>query len=84
MAKILEEVLITIARQALALREAGVVGRVTVGEVSFDLAGAEPPPVALPQPADDGQGNPLDDPDTYGGQVPRRRGADQPDKDDEE
>jgi hypothetical protein len=67
----LEQVLSVVANKAKSLRDVGIVGRVTVGDISFELADAEPA-----TPADshrDGAGNPIDDGDTYGGSVPRRR-----------
>jgi hypothetical protein len=70
-AKDLEEQLATIAAKAKALRDAGVVGRVTIGDVSFELADIIPTP--LPQ-SDTDQGSALDDPDSYGGSVPERKG----------
>lgn len=72
-AKQLEEHLDAIAKKAKNLRDAGVTGRVTIGDISFELAeAAEPGPTQAPaaEPA-----NPLDDRDTYGGRMPRRRGA---------
>lgn len=74
-AKDLDETLATIARQAKALRDAGVTGRVSVGLISFELERAEPPPAPPVQaeqaPAE--SSDPLDDGATYGGHVPRRR-----------
>lgn len=68
--KQLEEHLTTIAAKAKALRDAGVVGRVTIGDVSFELADVLPPPA--PQSVDDQRA--LDDPDTFGGAMPERKG----------
>jgi hypothetical protein len=76
----LEQSLTIIARHAKDLREAGIVGRLTIGEISFELADAEPPAHADGRP--DGHGNPIDDGDTYGGAVPRRRVQAYADEDD--
>lgn len=66
----LAEQLTVIAGQTKALRDSGVIGRVNVGDVSFEigeaLAPAEPNQEAAPS-------NPLDDPDTFGGHIPQRR-----------
>jgi hypothetical protein len=70
-AKDLEEQLATIAAKAKALRDAGVVGRVTIGDVSFELADIIPTP--MPQSGDQQQ-SALDDGDTFGGSVPERKG----------
>lgn len=75
-AKELEETLTTIATKAKALREAGVVGRVTIGDISFALeGGVQPLPVPTQEQADDEPTGDLDDPDTFGGQMPHRRKA---------
>ncbi len=83
-AKQLDETLTTIANRAKALRDSGVVGRVSVGDVSFDLASPEPVPAVPVMATQDNIGSPLDDPDTYGGHLPQRRGAPLPPPDDEE
>lgn len=77
-AKELDETLATIVKQAKALREAGVTGRVSVGLISFELASAEPPaaPAATTEQAVEEEPNPLDDGATYGGYVPTRRRRD--------
>jgi hypothetical protein len=77
-AKDLEDTLAAIATKAQALRDAGVVGPVTIGDVSFELARSEAPaPTISPLPGEQGppveHGNLLDDPATYGGDIPRRR-----------
>lgn len=69
--KQLEEHLTVIAAKAKGLRDAGVVGRVTIGDVSFELAEV----IVQQQPTGEQQEhtNPLDDPATYGGQMPQPR-----------
>jgi hypothetical protein len=69
--KQLEEHLTTIAAKAKALRDAGVVGRLTIGDVSFELADVMLPPA--PQQGGE-QSNPIDDADTFGGTMPERKG----------
>lgn len=70
-AKQLEDALTAIANKAQSLRDAGVVGRVSIGDVSFEVASAEPSaPVVVEH---DEPSNPVDDPETYGGYIPRRR-----------
>lgn len=71
----LEETLATIAAKAKSLRDAGVVGRVTVGEVSFALA--DPEALTSIPSGHEPRGNLLDDPELYGGHVPERRGPPQ-------
>lgn len=66
----LAEKLTVIADKAKALRDAGVVGRVDVDGVSFELGEAALP--AGPQ-FEEAPGTPLDDKDTYGGFIPQRR-----------
>ena len=75
----LEETLTIIATKAKDLRVAGITGRVSVGDVHFDLDAAEQAaPILLPPTSEQKQEtNPLDDAETYGGEMPRRRGADQ-------
>ncbi len=70
----LEATLAIIAAKAKPLRDAGIMGRVSVGDVHFDLTG-ESPLVPLPQGTEE-PANPIDDADTYGGEMPRRKGAD--------
>lgn len=79
-AKDLEDTLAAIASKAKAMREAGVVGAVTIGDVSFVLDGPEQQAPVLAQQAPDL--SPIDDPETYGGFVPhrRRRGEPAPDE----
>lgn len=72
-AKDLDDTLKTIAANAKALRDAGVVGQVTIGEVTFCLEGGGPPPMPLGERQDDEPTGDLDDPDTFGGQMPQRR-----------
>ena len=72
----LEETLALIAKKAKDLRDAGVVGRVIVADVSFELAPNEPPAAAIVD--DTPPTDPLDDKDTFGGRIPRRRGSDRP------
>ena len=68
----LAEKLKTIADVAPALRDAGVLGRVIVDGVAFEVCEAA---VAAPLTDQSGEPptNPLDDPDLYGGHVPQRR-----------
>ena len=70
----LEEALTLIVRKAKELRDAGVVGRVFVGDVNFELAPSEPPNVIETPVSTD----PLEDKDTFGGKIPRRRGYEGP------
>ena len=78
----LEETLALSAKKAKDLRDAGVVGRVIVADVSFELAPSEPPAAAI---VDDAPStDPLDDKDTFGGQIPRRRGHEGPQDDEDE
>ena len=81
--KELAETLSTIADKAKALRDAGVVGRVSIGDVSFELAEDVLEPIPAIPPVDVGRGSALDDPDTYGGYIPRRRGAEETDDGDD-
>lgn len=70
-AKDLSETLTAIADLTKALRDAGVVGRVHVGDVSFEIGeqlSSAPATQHDAQPQ-----NPLDDPDTFGGFIPQRR-----------
>ena len=75
-AKELEESLTAIARTAQHLRREGV-SRVMIGEVTIELAQPEaPPPQVAQQPTE--PANPLDDPETFGGYIPQRRGKQAP------
>ncbi len=74
-AKQLEEHLDAITKKAKDLRDAGVTGRVTIGDISFELAVAETAEAGPTQAPAAEPANPLDDRDTYGGRMPRRRGA---------
>lgn len=74
-AKDLDEQLKTIAARAKELRDAGVTGRIKIGDVSFELVGADPAP---PPAQDEEPKNPLDDADTYGGYIPQPRWAARP------
>jgi hypothetical protein len=67
----LDKTLAAIALRAPALRDAGVTGRVTIGDIVFELDA----PVPVPQPTSDLP--PVDDPDTYGGEMPQRRRFDE-------
>lgn len=71
-----EQTLAVIATKAKDLRDAGISGRVSVGDVHFDLNPAEPAMIQLPRETEH-EGNPLDDAETYGGEMPRRRGQPQ-------
>jgi hypothetical protein len=79
----LEAGLKLIAAHASALRKAGVTGRVKVGDVEFDLATAEPAaePLVPSTTTTDRPDDILKDPLTYGGTMPRRRGARPTDED---
>lgn len=77
-AKDLDEQLKTIAARAKELRDAGVIGRVTIGDIKFELVGAEPP---APASQHDEPTNPIDDPETYGGHLPQPRWASRPSED---
>ena len=73
-AKDLDETLATIAKRAKDLRDAGVFGRVTIGDVEFEIAGPEPELPMVIQQAGPENSSPLDDADTFGADdVPRRR-----------
>jgi hypothetical protein len=79
--KQLEETLATLAAKAKDLRQAGVT-RVAIGDIELELAEPEPPPAPPPvderQPKSEDDGrrrSAIDDPDTFGGEIPRRRGA---------
>jgi hypothetical protein len=65
-----KDTLSAIVESAKALREAGVVGRVQIGDVSFELA---LPASDIRTVQDGSDGDPLNDPATYGGFIPRRR-----------
>lgn len=75
-AKDLEDTLAVIATKAKALRDAGVTGPVAIGDISFEIASAnvaetEVPatnPIVVEQPLPA-----IDDADTYGGHIPKRR-----------
>lgn len=78
-AKQLEETLAAIASKAKALRDAGVVGRLEIGEITFELAAVEPPrPVLVDAPVS-GRGNAFEEPNTFGvdvdDDIPRRKKA---------
>lgn len=78
--------LTAIAGKAASLRDAGIVGRVSIGDVNFELGRVDPAPAPMVAPQDDGRGNAIDDPATYGGHVPEPpwRRAEHPPQDDEE
>lgn len=70
-AKELGEALTMIAEKAKPLRDAGVFGRVRIGDVEFevcDIASPQSAPAVPEAPV-----NALDDGDTYGGFVPQRK-----------
>lgn len=80
--KDLDEALTTIAAKAKALRDAGVIGRVTIGEISFDLSDATPSAVTLSR--DGVESDPIDDGATFGAErVPQPKWAARP-RDDED
>jgi hypothetical protein len=70
--KELDDALGAIAKRAKDLRDAGVTGRISIGDVAFELSDPEPSP-ALAQSADESRGSPIDDPETFGGYLPSRR-----------
>lgn len=75
-AKDLDDTLVTIAKRAKDLREAGVFGHVTVGDVEFDVASPEPVLPLVIQRSGPEEPSPLDDAATYGSdEVPKRRKA---------
>jgi hypothetical protein len=67
----LDEILKSIATNAKGLREAGISGRVVVFGIEFNLT--EPEPSLPVQPPTNSDVDPLDDPDTFGGEMPIRR-----------
>ena len=72
----LDKTLSTIAARAKELRDAGVTGRIQVGDIAFDLGGGEPP--SVPAHPEQEPANPLDDPATFGGRMPQPRWRDRP------
>jgi hypothetical protein len=68
----LEQTLTIIEARAKGLRAAGITGRVSVGDVHFELEAAGLPlvPVTTSQAT---EVNALDDAETYGGLMPKRR-----------
>lgn len=80
-AKDLDETLKTIAANAKAMRDAGVVGRVVANGVEFELASVDLAPVPLAQQASaPKEVDPLDDEVTFGTNgVPQRRKPFKPD-----
>jgi hypothetical protein len=67
------ELIELIIESAPKLRDAGVVGRVELtGVASFELAAPAPPDLADDDDVAGDELDVLDDPDTYGGRVPRR------------
>ncbi len=70
-AKELAEKLTAIAEAAPVLRAAGVLGRVEVDGAAFDVCEVASPTAGHASP--EHQGNVLDDPDMYGGELPKRR-----------
>lgn len=75
----LESTLDVIARKAQALRDAGVTGVIHVGDIRFEVA---PAPTQAASEDKEPIANPEKDPDTYGGELPRRRGESVPVEDD--
>lgn len=73
MTKDLDSTLKTIAANAKAMRDAGVVGRVVANGVEFELASAEPQPALPAQASEPRPLDPLDDGVTFGTDGPPRR-----------
>jgi hypothetical protein len=69
----LEQALVAITKQAPALRSAGVVGLIKVGDVEFNLTEPETPQPTGKDDASESDRHALDDPHTYGGSIPERR-----------
>jgi len=69
----LEKTLETIVKQAPALRKAGVAS-LSVGTVTISLVPPDPPQTAGMDGEAESDRDPIDDGDTYGGEVPRRKG----------
>lgn len=84
-AKDLKEMLTTIAGEAKALRDAGVTA-VAVGDIRVELAANEPPPAPLNlnDGKDEEPRDLLKDPATFGGSIPRRRGHEYQEDDDDD
>ena len=75
-AKDLDDTLKTIAANAKAMRDAGVVGRVVANGVEFELDSSEhsSSSTLAQQTVDESAVAPIDDADTYGAaEVPKRR-----------
>ncbi len=70
-AKELAEKLTAIADAAPVLRAAGVLGRVEVEGTAFDVCEVASP--ASGQATPEHAGDPLLDPETFGGELPRRK-----------
>lgn len=66
-----DEILKSIVANAKGLRESGISGRVVVFGVEFNLT--EPEPLMPVQPSTNSDIDPLNDEDTFGGEMPRRR-----------
>lgn len=79
----LEETLSVVVRLADSLRERGVL-EIECEGVRLKLAPSAPVAVTVTDDADaEAQLDPADDGDTFGGQVPTRRGAPMKEQDDE-
>ena len=73
-AKDLDDTLKTIAANAKAMRDAGVIGRVVANGVEFELDRPDPPKMATKQAIAEPEPDPINDPDTFGADsIPRRR-----------
>jgi len=73
MSEDLDKTLRAIAVNAKALREAGVYGRVTIGDITFELD-APTAAVEVTRQPDKIESDPLNDPATYGADsVPQRK-----------
>lgn len=70
----LEQALAAIMKQAPGLRSAGVVGLIKIGDVEFSLTEPAIPQLTGRDDASESDRHALDDPHTYGGSIPVRRG----------
>jgi hypothetical protein len=71
-AKDLGETLKALIASGKELREAGYV-RIEIGEVKLELAKPDAPQLVPVTAGVSEDSNPIDDPDTYGGELPQRR-----------
>jgi hypothetical protein len=82
--KDLDETLKLIAKHAPDLRKAGVTA-VSIGDIDLELAAPDPEPQAAATTNTtthrDDPDDPFEDPATFGGRVPRRRGEPPPNRD---